>query len=143
MSVPLQDRTFFAGREDLAEDPYAARVGLVALRGRFTVASSHRLTEVIGADIKDHEVMIFDFSGATYVDDSAAMVLDRLLDDAARARTEAIVMGLSGSVAQTLQALNILQQMPEGRRVDTLAEARDIAAGLLYEAPSSDPGRRA
>ena len=143
MSVPLQDRTFFAGREDLAEDPYAARVGLVALRGRFTVASSHRLTEVIGADIKDHEVVIFDFSGATYVDDSAAMVLDRLLEDAARAHTEAIVMGLSGSVANTLHALNILQQMPEGRRVDTLAEARDIAAGLLYTAPSSEAGRRA
>ena len=136
MSVPLQDRTFFAGRDDLAEDPYVARVGLVALRGRFTVASSHRLTEVIGADIKDHEVVIFDFSGATYLDDSAAMVLDRLLDDAARAHTEAIVMGLSGSVADTLHALNILQQMPDGRVVDTLHEARDIAAGLLYEAPS-------
>ena len=53
------------------------------------------------ADIKDHEVVIFDFSGATYVDDSAAMVLDRLLDDAASARTEAIVMGLSGSVWRT------------------------------------------
>ena len=70
------------------------------------------------------------------------MVLDRLLDDAASARTEAIVMGLSGSVADTLHALNILQQMPEGRRVDTLAEARDIAAGLLYKAPSSE-GRAA
>ena len=77
------------------------------------------------------------------MDDSAAMVLDRLLDDAARARTEAIVTGLSGSVADTLHALNILQQMPDGRVVETLNEARDIAAGLLYEVPSSEPGRRA
>ena len=33
-------------------DPYAARVGLVAIRGTLTVASSHKLVGVIGADIK-------------------------------------------------------------------------------------------
>ena len=121
VSVPILDRAFFgdakgrarsdaaAGRETSgaeepetedpgmedpgAHDPYSARVGLVALKGSFTVASSHKLVSVIGADIKDHEVTIFDFSGATYLDDSAAMVIEQLIEVAGRQETEVIVDG--------------------------------------------------
>ena len=88
VSVPLLDRTFLPEGENAGDvDPHAARVGLVALRGTFTVASSHKLVEVIGADIKDHEVVIFDFSGTTYVDDSAAMVIEQLMEVAEKGRT--------------------------------------------------------
>ena len=132
ISVPMLDRTFFAQQEETAAaDPYAARVGMVALRGSFTVASSHKLASTIGADIKDHEVVIFDFSQATYVDDSAAMVIKQLLDIATEEQTEFIVMGLAGSVAKTLHALNILRNVPEDRIVKTLDEARQAAKDLL------------
>ena len=132
VSVPLLDRTFLSEGEDTADaDPHAARAGLVALRGTFTVASSHKLVEVIGADIKDHEVVIFDFSEATYVDDSAAMVIEQLIDVARNARTGVIVMGLSGSVAKTLRALDVLQQVPEQYVVETLDEARQAVHVLL------------
>ena len=132
VSVPFLDRTFFAGVEDMAAaDPFAARVGMVRLKGSFTVASSHRLITVIGADIKDHEVVIFDFSGATYVDDSAAMVIEQLMDVARKEHTECIVMGLSGTVAHTLHTLNILQGIPEERVVETVQEARAVAKRLL------------
>ena len=103
----------------------------MALKGSFTVASSKKLVEVISADIKDHEVVIFDFSGATYLDDSAAMVISQLMGVATEERTEFIVMGLSGPVADTLNALGILERVPEGRIVKTLHEARQAASGLL------------
>ena len=132
VSVPLLDRTFFARREGAAAaDPYAARVGMVALRGSFTVASSHRLVDVIGADIRDHEIVIFDFSDTTYLDDSAAMVIEQLMAVADKAHTEFIVMGLSGSVADTLRMLGVLRHVAEGRVVETLDEARQIAGNLL------------
>ena len=134
VSVPLLDLKFFSQQETV-EDPYAARVGLVALRGSFTVASSHKLVGVISADIKDHEVVIFDFSGATYLDDSAAMLIQQLMDVAAEERTECIVMGLSGSAADTLQALDVLQHVPEDRIVETLDEARRAANRLLAGPP--------
>ena len=36
VSVPLLDRTFFSPQQEMAgADPYAARVGLMALRGEF------------------------------------------------------------------------------------------------------------
>ena len=132
VSVPILDRTFFPEQEVMTDvDPYAARVGLVALRGSFTVASSHKLVGVVGADIKDHEVVIFDFSGATYLDDSAAMVIRQLIEVALREQTEFIVMGLQGTVAKTLNALNVLQHVPEDHMVETLDEARRIAGDLI------------
>ena len=136
VSVPLLDRTFLPDGEASGDaDPHSARVGLVALRGTFTVASSHKLVEVIGADIKDHEIVIFDFSGATYIDDSAAMVIEQLMDVAEKERTRVIVAGLSGSVAKTLHALGIMRHVPETHVVDTRDEARLAANALLERDP--------
>jgi SulP family sulfate permease len=132
VSVPILDQVLFPDREDEAEvDPFAARVGMVALRGRFSVASSNELVRVIGADIQDHEVVIFDFSNTTHVDDSAALVVEQLIDTAADENTECIVMSLSGSVAGTLNALNVFKNLPKDRFVNNMDEAREIAKNLL------------
>lgn len=132
VSVPLLDQTFFSpSKSTKGSDLFLARVGLLALKGSFTVASSNRLARAISADIKDHEVVIFDFSRATYLDDSAAMVIKKLMDIAREEQTEFIVMGLSGSVAKTLQALAVLAQVPKQQVVSTLDEARQAAKDLL------------
>ena len=131
VSVPLLDRMVLSEQESATVDPFAAHAGLVALRGSFTVASSHRLVAVISMDIKDHDVVIFDFSGATYLDDSAAMVIKELIDFAAREQTEIVVAGLSGPVAYTLDALDILQDVPEGHVVETLDDGRQVAKKFL------------
>lgn len=133
VSVPLLDRTFLTDA-DGALDPYSARVGLIALRGSFTVASAQKLVRVIGPDIKDHEVVIFDFSGATYVDDSAAMLIRQLLDLAGEEDTQCVVMGLAGSVADTLRALDVLRGVPAAQVVATLDDARQTALKLLAAA---------
>ena len=132
VSVPLLDRMFFAEHEDPSVmDWYSARVGLVALKGSFTVASAHKLVAVIGGDIKEHEVTIFDFTNVTYMDDSAAMLIRQLMDVAEREETEVIVMGLSGTPAETLRTLNILGHLPDDQVVETLDEARGVAMVLL------------
>ena len=133
VSVPLLDRQFFAEEEDEtpSTDEFTARVGLVALRGSFTVASSKKLVGVISEDIKDHDVVIFDFSGATYIDDSAAMVVEQLMGVATSEDTAFIVMSLSGSVEDTLSALGIIQRVPAAHIVETLDEAREVARKLL------------
>ena len=131
MSVPMLDLAFLAATSRGGSDLYSARVGLVALRGSFTVASSHKLVAAISADIKDHEVVIFDFSAATYIDDSAAMLIHQLIDVATQEHTEVVVAGLSGSVAETLAALAVLQEVPADRIVETRDEARSAAYRLL------------
>ena len=136
VSVPLLDQTFFAGHEDVMTDvdEFSARVGLVSLRGSFSVASSIKLINTISVDIRDHEIVILDFSDTVYMDDSAALVVEQMIDTARAEDTECIVMGLSGHPAQNLDALNVLQHVPEDHFAETIDEARDIARGLLLPA---------
>lgn len=140
ISVPLLDRELLSREEIRSDaDPHAARVGLVSLRGSFTIASSRKLVETIGEDIKEHEVVIFDFSDALYVDDSAALVMERLLAVAEEQETRTIVMGLSGSVSNTLAAFEVLRRVPEWCQVGSMEQARSAAAVLLRSKGSVGP----
>ena len=143
ISVPLLDRNFLyeksefegfdldAEDEEDQEDEFSARVGMVALRGSFSVASSNKLVNTISLDIQEHEVVIFDFTDTVSIDDSAALVVEQLIDVAMDEDTECIVMGLAGRPATTLYALNVLRRVPEDHIVDTLDEAREISKQLL------------
>ena len=133
VSVPLLDRSFLGSGEGAAEevDDFSARVGLVALRGSFSVASSNKLTNTISEDIRDHEVVILDFSDTVYMDDSAALVVEQLIDTAIEEDTECIVMGLKGRNAATLHALDVLRHVPKEHFVETLDEARETARRIL------------
>ena len=132
VSVPLLDRMFFTGDETAGDgDTFSARVGLVALRGSFTVASSNKLISTISVDIRDHEVVILDFSETVYIDDSAALVVEQLVDTALEQDTEVIVMGLAGPPLATVEALDVLEQVPEDQLAANLDEAREVARRLL------------
>ena len=134
VSVPLLDTEFFSGdqaADDADVDRFTARAGLVDLRGEFSFASSNELAWTIGADIEQHEVVIFDFSNTVHMDDSAALVIERLIDRAAAAKTECIVLNLSGSVGDTLNSLNVFRRLPAGRFVNGLESARELAVELL------------
>ena len=132
VSVPILDQAFFGTEmKDDDTDRFSARVGLVALKGTFTVASSSKLIDTIGADIRDHEVLILDFSDTVYLDDSAALVVEQLVDTAIVQNTQCVVMGLTGMPRRTILALDVLKRVPEDRIVRTWDEARDVAAQLL------------
>ncbi len=132
VSVPLLDHSFLRDSGDPAEaDAFAARVGLVALRGTFSVASSSELITTISVDIRDHQVVILDFTDTVYVDDSAALVVESMIETAIAEDTECIVMGLAGMPAVTLNALNVLQHVPADRFVADLDEAREAAERVL------------
>ncbi len=132
VSVPLLDLSFFGAKDDEETvDAFSARVGLVALRGSFTVASANKLISTISVDIRDHEVVILDFSDTVFMDDSAALVVEQLIDSAIAEDTEVIVMGLEGRPAITLQALNALHKVPDDRYVKTIDEAQGVARRLL------------
>ena len=155
ISVPLLDISFLADEEDEKEDedetdeldallsllgddddedgfdPFSARCGLVSFRGSFTVASSNRMFSTLSVDIQEHEVVILDFSETNYMDDSAAFVLEQLIDVAISENTECIVMGLEGAIATSLQKLDILRRVSSDRYVANMDEAREIAKRIL------------
>ena len=132
VSVPLLDRSFLSSDEGASDqDAFSARVGLVALRGSFSVASANKLINTISVDIRDHEAVILDFSDTVYIDDSAAPVVEQMIDTAIAEDTECIIMGLRGASAVSLQSLNVLQRVPEDHFVATLDEARETAKRIL------------
>ena len=133
VSVPLLDRTFLNGAGPEAADEFAARVGMVSLRGSFSVASSNRLINAISADIHDHEVLILDFTETVYMDDSAALVVEQLIEVATEENTPCIVMGLDTFPAGTLLALNVLRKVPDSHFVSDLDGAREVALRILAE----------
>ena len=127
VSTPLLDVTFNAE----AADNYEARIGLLAFRGSFTVSSSRKLVNIIGTDIRDHEVVIFDLSKATHVDDSAANLLAQVIDRAKQSRTQIVVFGLNDRIRGPLFAFDVLDRISDDRIVATEKEARDLAWSLL------------
>ena len=138
ISTPLLDMTFLADPEadddafDLDDDdPFAARVGLLSLRGSFTSASSTRLFKTINHDMAEHEVVIFDFTETAHVDDSAALAIGQLADTARDADTQCIVLGMSGMTDTSVHALDVLREIPEENFVEDLDEARIVARRLL------------
>lgn len=135
VSTPLLDMTFLAGDDDPLEfesdDPFAARVGLLSLRGSFTVASSTKLFNTIRSDIAEHEVVIFDFSKTAFVDDSAALVIGQLVDAAKAADTECIVMGIETLSTSSVVSLDVLNRVPADHFVDDLDGARVVARRIL------------
>ena len=135
VSVPLLDQSLLPGSEGAegteAAESFAARVGLVALRGSFSVISATKLINTISVDIRDREVVILDFSETVYMDDSAALVVEQMIDTAIAEDTPCIVLGLGGRPAMTLQALNVLRRIPADRFVATLDDAQTLAKRLL------------
>ena len=132
VSVPLLDQVFlYDGEEAEDSDPFSARVGMVALRGSLTVTSSRSLVRTISMDLAEHELVVFDFSDATYIDDSAAMLVKQLIEIATDEKTPAIAMGPVGEVARTLSALDVLGGVPKERIVKDLDEARRVAREIL------------
>ncbi len=149
VSTPLLDMTFlYAPGSDDAEgdepggislasldldgpDPFAARTGLLSLRGSYTASSSIRLFNSINRDVEEHEVVIFDFSETRHMDDSAAFMMGQLIDVALDSGAKCIVMGLEESQATSVKELNVLRSVPEENFVDDLDGARVVARRLL------------
>ena len=132
VSAPLSDQTFLMTEEDGDDvDEFSARAGLVALRGSFSVASSVKLINAISLDIQEHEIVILDFSGTVSIDDSAALVVEQMIDIAIAEDTECIVMGLTGAPETALLSLNVLKRVPEDQFVADLNEAREVSQRLL------------
>ena len=132
ISVPILDRVFFQGfKAARSMGVFAARVGLVSLRGSFTVSSSGRLITTISEDIREHEVVILDFTDTVYIDDSAALVVEQMIDVALTLDTHCILVGLGGVPETALRALNAIDAVPEEHIVDKLEDAKVVALEML------------
>ena len=66
-------------------------------------------------------------------------MIGQLIVVAEEARTSCIVMGLTGSVAETLDLLGILRTLPKNHIVGTMEQARQLANELLPQSHNPKP----
>ena len=139
VSVPLLDATFLntpggtTAQDEAADRSTEARCGLVAMRGSFTVASSNKIIDALSVDIAEHELVVMDFSETVYMDDSAALTVQRMVNTAMEGGSHVIVMGLQGRSADVMQAMGALDMVPKAHIVSNLDEAADLATRILPE----------
>ena len=135
ISTPLLDMILFPDAADDPEfDPFRARVGLLSLRGSYSIASAREIVRVISPDLADHEVVIFDFSETSGMDDSAAMAVEDLINSIVRDQDKAcIISGLSDQLEEDLSALGIFDNVPSEDFAQDMDDAKVIAARILEE----------
>ncbi len=133
VSTPLLDMIIFPeASADPDFDPFRARVGLLSLRGSYSIASAREIVRVISPDLADHEIVIFDFSDTAGMDDSAAMAVEDLINSIVRDQDKVcIVSGLSDQLEENLSALGIFDSVPGEDFAEDLDEAKQIAARIL------------
>lgn len=107
------------------------RVGIIALRGRFSYASARELVQRVGAQASGFEVVVFDLSEAAHVDTSAALAIEAFIEITQEETKGCIIAGLSGRAAATLRDLRVLDRVPAMNVVDTRSEALARAADIL------------
>ena len=131
ISTPLLDMVLF-GDLPANADPYRARVGLLSLRGRYSIASAREIVRVISPDLAEHEVVIFDFTETEAMDDNAALAMEELINGSVLGQDKGcIVAGLSADLQKTLTALGVFDRLPEESFAVDLDEAKRAVAQML------------
>ena len=134
VSTPLLDLVLF-GEDHLpaGADPFHARVGLLSLRGRYSIASAREIVRVLSPDLAGHEVVIFDFSETEAMDDNAAMAMEELINASVLDQDKGcIVAGLSAEMKIALTSLGIFDRLPAESFAADLQQAKQAAAQLLH-----------
>jgi SulP family sulfate permease len=128
----LRRTTDFNALTDLSEEERAllrtveGRVLLTLLEGSFSYASARIL-----AQKDDHfassDVVIYDFSRAGYVDPSAALAIDEMIELSQRSGHIVIICGLQPHVMRALDGMGVLERVPESQRFDSRRAAIEAA----------------
>ena len=132
VSIPVLDQAILDDADSADGDPYQARTGLVILPDRVTLASAREMSRTLRSDIRGHQVVVLDMSRTLYVDDTAAIMIGELIRiSLAQPSRTLIVSGLNDDVADTLNALRVLDRVPPGNIVSDMEEAKEIIRPIL------------
>lgn len=104
------------------------RILLTMLQGSFSYASARELARRAPTPISGQEIVIYDFCHAGYIDTSAALAIDEILELAHANQQHVLVAGLQGNALQTLDGLGVIDRVPLSMRFADRMEA--IKAGL-------------
>lgn len=116
-SEPLTELDFSEPTVAGGRESPAAHAVRIRLNGYFSVASHRSLVKRIKDHISTYDVVLFDFTDTGYMDDSAAIAMEQIIDSAMKKGKELVIMGLSTSVERNLNGRDALEGIPQERFV--------------------------
>lgn len=103
---------------------------ILHLSGLMSFGAANELVRRM-ARVSDYDILIVDLLDVPKVDGSAAIALEEIMQSAARAERQVIIVGLNFAVARLLARLGILDRVHETHRVATRFEAVSLAVKLV------------
>jgi SulP family sulfate permease len=107
--------------------PFSGRILVTLLHGSFSYASARELARRDAQAAARREAVIYDFSHAGYIDTSAALAIDEMIELSERQDTHVLVAGLSGPALEALDGMGVLDRIPRDRLHANRREAIEAA----------------
>jgi SulP family sulfate permease len=107
------------------------QVLVTILHGSFSYASARELSRRASPKISGYRASIYDFSNAGYIDTSAALAIDEMIELSQSNRQYLMVAGLKGQALRALDGLGVLERIPPGHRFAERGEAIRAAVDLV------------
>lgn len=99
------------------------QVLVTLLYGSFSYASARELARRSSPKVAGYRVAVYDFSNVAYMDTSAALAVDQMIELSQSRNQPVFVAGLAGHPLRTLDGLGVLERVPEAQRFAARAEA--------------------
>jgi SulP family sulfate permease len=110
--------------------PVSGRVLLTSLHGSFSYASAREIARRDVQGLDDFDVVIYDFSHAGYIDPSAALAIDDMIDWSQRNGRHVIVSAIPEQALQALDGMGVLDRVPAADRFDNRRTAIEAAVAF-------------
>ena len=114
------------------------KVLVTLLHGSFSYASARELARRAESKATGHEVAVYDFSSVAWVDTSAALAIDQMIELSRSKNLRVLVSGLQGPALRTLDGLGVLDRVPAGQRFAAREDA--IRAAVAFCNQKAPPG---
>ena len=107
------------------------RVLITLLHGSFSYASARDLARRDSQAIAHRDVVIYDFTHAGYVDPSAALAIDEMIDLSLKHDRHVIVSGLKSHALRALSGMGVLDRISVDQQFEDRKDAIAAAVALL------------
>jgi SulP family sulfate permease len=108
--------------------PFGQQVLVTSLHGSFSYASARELAHKDTQATGDHAVVIYDFSNAGYIDPSAALAIDDMIDASQKHNRLVLLAGIPAQAQRALDGMGVFERAPGNQRFDTRLAAIQAAA---------------
>jgi SulP family sulfate permease len=135
-SFGSDDIDLLTAEEKAALRQVPGRVLVTLLHGSFSYASARELARRDSQSTTDLDAVVYDFSHSGYIDPSAALAIDEMIELSIRNGRHVIVSGLRDHALRALSGMGVLDRVPAEQQFAHRKDAIDAAVAYCLAATS-------